>query len=219
VVNRQTEEARPKRRTAVQVSIPADRLPRQVQVVSPDWAGKKRAEAQIARGLLTITMPEVEAYSVAVLEYDELPPLTLTGRTMIPSWQWARPVRNEFVFGKDGLLRDPWALPGMLQGRLHEHLRNPPSFAVNMPQGGSLRVHVRGVATLGAKLQWQVDGQDRKTVDLPDRDGKNESMAREYDQTFDFPIPPGRHRLTLDNVGGDWACIGWYALAGETADP
>ena len=36
---------------------------------------------------------------------------------------------------------------------------------------------------------------------------------------YELPIPPGRHRLMLDNVGGDWACIGWYAVTGETLDP
>jgi hypothetical protein len=44
-------------------------------------------------------------------------------------------------------------------------------------------------------------------------------MAREYDQTFMLPIPPGRHRLTLDNMDRDWACIGWYAVNGKTLDP
>ena len=107
----------------------------------------------------------------------------------------------------------------MLQGKLHQHLRNPPTLLVNMPKGGTLAVHIRGVATLGARLQWQVDGRVEKVVDLPDRDGKNDAMAREYDQTLEFAIPPGRHRVTLDDVGGDWACIGWYAIKGETLDP
>ncbi len=84
---------------------------------------------------------------------------------------------------------------------------------------GSLRPTPLGVATLGAKLQWQVDGRVENVIDLPDRDGKNDARAKEYDQTFQLPIPPGRHRLTLDNVGGDWACIGWYAFTGETLDP
>ena len=69
----------------------------------------------------------------------------------------------------------------------------------------------------GSSGRWTAGS--RKSIDLPDRDGKNDSMAREYDQTFEFAIPPGRHRLTLDNVGGDWACIGWYAFTGETLDP
>ena len=50
-------------------------------------------------------------------------------------------------------MSDQWALSGMLQGNLHQHLRNPPTFVVNMPQGGSLKAHVRGVATLDARLQ------------------------------------------------------------------
>ena len=40
-----------------------------------------------------------------------------------------------------------------------------------------------------------------------------------YDQTLEFAIPPGHHRVTLDNIGGDWACIGWYDFKGETLDP
>lgn len=107
----------------------------------------------------------------------------------------------------------------MLQGMLHQHLRNPPTFLVKMSKGGALRVHVLGVATLGAKLQWQVDGRVEEVVDLPDRDGKNDATAKEYDQTFEFPIPPGHHRVTLDNVGGDWACIAWYAFRGESVSP
>jgi hypothetical protein len=82
-----------------------------------------------------------------------------------------------------------------------------------------LKAHVRGVATLGARLQWQVDGRVVKTIDLPDRDGKSEAMAREYDETYELPIPPGRHRPTRDHVAGDWARVGRYALVGETADP
>jgi hypothetical protein len=156
---------------------------------------------------------------VAILDYDCLPEVALAGRRIVPSRQWARPAQNEFIVQKGGLVRDPWALPGMLQGNLHKDLRNPPTFVVNMPRGGALRVHVRAVAIPGARLQWQVDGQIVKTIDLPDRDGKNDSQAREYDQTYDLSIPPGRHRLTLDNRGGDWASIGWYAVAGETQDP
>jgi hypothetical protein len=219
VINRQLEEVHPKRRTSVDVQLPTDRLPQSVRWISPDWSGEQPGTARVADGRLTVTVPVVEAYSVAVLAYDELPQAKLVGRRIVPAWQWARPARNEFVVQQGGLVCDQWALPGMLQGRLHQHLRNPPTFVVHTPQGGALRVHVRGVATLGAQLQWQVDGRLEKTVDLPDRDGKNESQAREYDQTYEFPIPPGRHRLTLDNSGGDWACIGWYAMTGEMLDP
>jgi hypothetical protein len=102
---------------------------------------------------------------------------------------------------------------------LHQHLRNPPTFVVNMPKGGELCVHVRAVATQGAKLQWQVDSRVERLIDLPDQDGKNDGQAKEYGQTFEFTIPSGRHRLGLDNVGGDWASTGWYSFMGETAAP
>jgi len=62
-----------------------------------------------------------------------------------------------------------------------------------------------------------VDGALTQTVDLPDRDRKNDSTAREYDKTFEFAIPPGRHRVTLRNSGGDWAFVSWYAFTGGIA--
>jgi hypothetical protein len=219
VINRHAEDGKLRRRKPVNVRIPVAQRPKAVRVVSPDWAGEKTGETVVRDGRLTVSIPEVEAYSVAILDYDCLPEVALAGRRIVPSRQWARPAQNEFIVQKGGLVRDPWALPGMLQGNLHKDLRNPPTFVVNMPRGGALRVHVRAVAIPGARLQWQVDGQIVKTIDLPDRDGKNDSQAREYDQTYDLSIPPGRHRLTLDNRGGDWASIGWYAVAGETQDP
>jgi len=98
---------------------------------------------------------------------------------------------------------------------LHTHLRNPPTFLVNLPRGGAVRVHVRAVATLGAKLAFLLDGRSTKAIDLPDRDGKNESSAAEYDKTYEFAIPADRHRVTASNIGGDWATVAWYAFAGE----
>lgn len=217
-INRRAENGEIKRRGPVTVTLPTGHTPRSVRVVSPDWEGERPGESRVVGGKLAVTLPELEAYSVAAILYDQLPELTLSGRRIVPSWQWARPARNEFIVEKEGLVRDQWALPGMLQGKLHQHLRNPPTFVVNMPQGGCLRVHVLGVATLGARLQWQVDGRTDKVIDLPDRDGKNDGRVKEYDQTFEFTIPPGRHRLTLDNVGGDWACVGWYAFTGERGE-
>ena len=164
-------------------------------------------------------LPSLEAYDVAILDYDTLPDVRLRGRRIVPSMQWSRPARNEFVVEPGGLVRDQWALPGMLQGKLHQSLRNPPTFMIHLPRGGTMQVHVRGVATLGARLKWTIDGKAEAPIDLPDRDGKNEALAHEYDQTFERTIPPGRHSIALDNIGGDWACIGWYAFTGEVGPP
>jgi hypothetical protein len=218
-INRRAAGGQPVERPAVTVSLPVDRLPQAVRIVSPDWPGERAGEAAVRDGRLRVTLPYLRAYAVAILTYDELPDVRLAGRRITPAWRWARAERNEFVVHRGGIIADQWALPGLIQGKLHPDLRNPPTFLVNLPQGGALQIHVRGVASRGAKLQWLVDARTEKTIDLPDRDGKDDALAPEYDETFELPIPPGRHRVTLDNVGGDWACIGWYALSGETEDP
>lgn len=216
-INRETADGRLVSRKTVEVRLPTDRSPRGVRVVSPDWEGERSGSARLEKGMLQVALPEFEAYAVAVLDYDSVPRVAMAGRKIVPTQQWARPARNEFVVGGDGRVSDPWAVPGMLQGKLHSELRNPPTFVVDMPRGGVLKFHVRGVATLGARIQYAIDGRVGGTVELPDRDGKNDASLPEYDRTFEFAIPPGRHRVGLDNVGGDWACVTWYRFDGELA--
>ncbi len=219
VINRQVEGIHPKHRTGVAVQLPTDRAPKSVNIVSPDWSGEKTGTIRQDNGRATVVLPELDAYAVAILPYDALPEVRMNSRRITPTLQWMRPMENEFVVAKEGLVRNQSALPGVVQGNLHPMLRNPPTFSVNMPRGGCLRVHVLGVAASGAKLQWQVDGRVEKTIDLPDRDGKNDTCAREYDHTYELPIPPGRHRVTLDNVGNDWFSVGWYAFSGDSENP
>lgn len=219
VINRSTENGQPVVRSPAVVRLPIDRVPSAVRIVSPDRPGEEQGKAELVAGQLGVTMPKLEAYNVLILPYDRLPELHLTAGRVMPVRQWLRPIDSEFFVAQGGVIEKSWALPGLLQGKLHQEMRNPPTLVVNMPRGGSLQVHVLAVATLGAKLQWQVDGQVRKTIDLPDRDHKNESSAREYDVTYELPIPAGRHRVSLDNTGGDWLSIGWYAICGETVAP
>jgi hypothetical protein len=197
------------------VEIPADALPRRVSVVSPDWSGRKPGRASLEAGQVRVVLPELEAYGVAILEYDRLPTVHMAHRKNLLLSQWSRPLKNRFAVDRDGLVADGWALNGLLQGRLHTGLRNPPTFLVQMPEGGSLCVQVQAVARAGARLELRVDGKLAKTVDLPDKDGKNDSSAHEYDEAFDFPIPPGRHQLTLDNTGGDWVRLAWCSFSGR----
>jgi len=218
VVNRQAEAGRPTPRRNVAVRIPASSAPKAVRLVSPDWSGERKGEARSDGAGLAVVFPDLEAYAVAILDYDALPDLKLLGRRIVPSARWARPEQSEFAVGEDGAVRDQWALNAFLQGTLHPDLRNPPTFVVHLPQGGALRVHVRAVATLGARLECLVDGCVVKTVDLPDRDGKNDGSAREYDETLECPIPAGRHRVTVQNTGGDWATVAWYAFSGPLAE-
>jgi hypothetical protein len=189
-----------------------------VRIVSPDWSGEKTGEAKTHDGKLVVTIPELEAYAVALLSYDRLPATPAIGRRLVPMMDWSRPAKNEFVVQPNGVIRPQWALNGVLQGDLHAEMRNPPNFLVNMPHGGSLRAQVRAVATQGARLECLIDDKLIQSIDLPDRDHKNDTSAHEYDQTCEFPIPAGRHRVTLRNTGKDWLTVGWLAFLGEVAE-
>jgi hypothetical protein len=217
VVNRQAENARLTPRD-VSVRLPLDTQPKHVTLVSPDWSGERTAESKLADGELAVNLPQLEAYTVAILDYDRLPSVQLSNRKIVPQTVWGLPERNEFVLQSNGSVIDQWALTTPLQGNLHAELRDPPTFRVHMPRGGTLRVHVGAVASLGAKLEFSVDGVLAQTVDLPDLDGKNDFVAREYDRTFEFAIPSGRHRVTLRNGGGDWAYVRSYAFVGEITE-
>jgi hypothetical protein len=216
VINRRARDGQPVVRD-VKVRVPVAALPKQLRLVSPDWPDERTARAAIVDGRLEVSIPQLEAYTVAILSFDRLPTVALGGRRFAVEPRWARPERSEFAVGDGGRIERADMLPGILQGMLHPPMRNPPTFEVDMPDGGSLRIGLRSVSTLGAKLQWRVDGQVRQTIDVADRDGKNDAMAGELNDTLTFAIPPGRHRLTLDNVGPDWVSIAWYAIDGKIA--
>lgn len=224
VINRQIEGTNLKRRTAVAVHLPTDRPPKAVRVVSPDWQGEKPGEIRTTDGRVTIVLPEFESYSVAILDYDAAPELKPAVRRICPYSAYARvcwgefdlkPGEQTFVVEPDGRIQNQKALPGMLSGAADKNLGTPLKFEVNMPHGGLLRFNVRAVARSGAKLHWQIDGRVEKTIDLPDRDGQSEVLVREYNQTYELAIPPGRHHATLDNVGKDWLAVGWYSFVGD----
>lgn len=199
--------------TNVTVELPLDRAPASAVVVSPDFDGERPATCRFT-DRLCVTLDRLDAYSVVTLRYKNVPDLFRLrdpSRTMTNP-RWERASRNEFRVRPDGLIEDADELNGYLQGNLHPHLRNPPTFLVNVAKPGMLVVHVRGVAILGARLEYRVDGETKQVVELPDRDGKNDAHAPEYDKSFRFPIPAGAHRLTLDNTGGDWAYVSWLAF-------
>jgi hypothetical protein len=217
VINRQSVPGALVTRSNVTVRLPLGLPPKSAGAVSPDWSGLRPVRTAVAGNTLAVTLPTLEAYAVAILDYPSLPAVKMAGHRMTLQAQWARPERNEFMVNPEGWVEDLWALSGLLQGRLHQHLRNPPTFLVNLPKGGRLRAQVAAVATQGARLEWQVDGRPAGVLDLRDRDGKNDSAAQEFDEAFAVTVPPGRHRVTLDNTGADWAVVKWLAVEGEIA--
>ncbi|MCX7009492.1 MAG: hypothetical protein NTY53_19985, partial [Kiritimatiellaeota bacterium] len=200
------------------VDLPMREKPAAVTVVSPDGAGVAHLEK--AGDHLRLRLEKLDAYSVVVLSYPVLPTLTTNfAPHLVPENHWEKPVRCEFTVHPGGEVDHELDLVTPLQGRLHHELRNPPTFVVNAPQGGQLLVHVRAVATAGARLELREGAEVLQAFDLPDRDGKNDSSAHEWDRTLTFTIPPGQHRLTLDNTGGDWAALDWLSFTGTFSGP
>ena len=198
--------------------IPTHSTPRSLRVVSPDWEGERDARAEDTSDGLRVTLPALDAYAVAILDYDALPPLKLGTARITPNLTWARPEVNEFVVDHTGLVDAPFALNGFLQGQLHPHLRNPPTLVVNAVAPAKLLVKVRAVATLGARIECCVDDVLASRVELPDLDRKNDGRAPEYARVLEFNVPAGRHLVSVSNTGGDWATVDWYCFEGELGD-
>ena len=81
-------------------------------------------------------------------------------------------------------------------------------------------VHVGNVSA-GGLLEFQLDGQVVRTVDLPTGEGLGKASEwqerwqiwqTEYDESFGIDVPAGRHTITLQNNGRDWLETAYFRL-------
>lgn len=215
VINRQRQGKELVQRRHVWLRLPVQTPPRRAVALSPD-APPQRVNVQVVPGGIRLHLPQLVAYSVILLEYSRLPRWSPGfAPRAYPTWRWEKALQREFRVLPGGVIPDDWKMVAYLQGKLHQQMRQPPTFLLNAPRGARLRVHVRAVAQLGARLVVLVDGKPLASVSLPDRDGKNDGLANEYNRTFDFFIPAGRRRVTLDNQGADWATVEWISFEGD----
>jgi hypothetical protein len=138
---------------------------------------------------------------------------------VMPQGRWARPSIDQFEVLPDGLIRNAHELNAYLQGALHPDLRRPPNFRVNALTPLKLSVEIRAVATMGAIIVGKVDGREIGRYELPDKDGSNDGNLPEHDRVLTFDIPAGRHTVTIENVGGDWATVTRYRFEGSFGVP
>jgi len=127
--------------------------------------------------------------------------------TVYPSLCWASPNANRFEITLYGDVTNASQIPSFIQGNYHPELRNNPIFIVNYTYGGEAVIHVNSVANSGAVLEVYLDGYKVRSVPLPDKDGKNDAYANEYDIDVNVHVPPGRHEIKLENSGNDWFTI------------
>jgi hypothetical protein len=216
-INREVHEGQLAAREGVTIEIPVGGSPKQAVALSPDWAGEQEVKWEKHGAAVRVTLPSFEAYVVVKLTFAG--PVDLESvrdpARIVPPRAWARPIRSEFVVLPDRYVEHESDLNGFLQGRLHTDLHNPPTFLANAETPGKLLVMVQAVAATGARIEYRVDDELKESVDLPDLDGKNDGAAAEYNRRLTFDIPAGRHRLTLENTGPDWATISWYEFQGK----
>jgi hypothetical protein len=217
-INRNVTDLKLVQRQNVAIDLPADALPQSIRIVSPDWEGEKTGRTEKTPAGIRLIIPQLDTYAVAILEHPAIPKLNLAGDRIVPAKRWERPARNEFKVDRDGAVDAPQELNGILQGRLHSDMSNPPTFLINAEGPAKMSLMMQSVSTAGAKIECLIDGAIVTSVDLPDLDGKNDTSAKECERVIEIPIPPGRHRVSLRNSGGDWATIAWYRFSGALAD-
>jgi hypothetical protein len=135
---------------------------------------------------------------------------------------WDAPIPDGIVFSidREGEVANLDKLPNLIHGRSHSDLQRPFVFEVDSLKPTRFGVGV-GRVSAGGVLEFSVDGQLVRTVDLPT--GENvgeESVWREqwqlwestYNRTCEIDVPAGRHTVELGNTGRDWVTVDFVRL-------
>ncbi|MCX7799439.1 MAG: hypothetical protein N2109_03750 [Fimbriimonadales bacterium] len=130
-----------------------------------------------------------------------------------PADQWSVD-RTETVAlsGPASLSKASRAFSRFLHGTSKEEVRRPIRLKAHLGSGAKLRIHVDSVSN-GAALQVKANGNLLRRIDLPNRDGAW-LVNKEYDETFEFPLPEGENVLIeIENPGEDWVNLEWIEVA------
>ena len=142
------------------------------------------------------------------------------------AWDAPLPEGTTFTVRRDGTVENLDKLPGLLQGNGHPDLRSAFVFKLDCARAIQFRVRV-GTVSVGAVLQFELDGEPSLTYDLPageglERESRYQPQWRiwqtDYDRYFGIGVPAGRHTVRLTNNGGDWAQIASVLLVGYGTD-
>jgi len=161
----------------------------------------------------------VRAGGLRYLEGARAGSLQLTPRPA----SWEKHPANEprtFRVGRDGRVSNQGNLSRLLHGTVnHPDLHNPATFLVDYAQPGEFAVLVQGVSGWGgAGLRIWLDGRVLLERDFPDSEPDRHEDLHAYDGAYSIPVPPGRHRITVENPGKDWFYVA-YRLVGYVTAP
>ena len=122
------------------------------------------------------------------------------------SWQ-ASPANQPSVISVNNGKLDGNAPSGLLHGtRNHPTLHNPLTININETSTSTFQVEVNEVSTYGgAELVVKLDGSP--AIDKHFDTGDNNAIpanAHEFDGNYPVTVPPGSHKITVENIGADW---------------
>jgi hypothetical protein len=70
------------------------------------------------------------------------------------------------------------------------------------------------VAAMGANLEFHLAGKPVLRQESPDLDKQNDAGSNEHGQDLGIDVPKGKHEIRLDDTGGDWLAVDYFALVG-----
>ena len=132
--------------------------------------------------------------------------------TLVPSQAWgAMPSGQLAVVDADSAASAASSLDGFVHGTAHPDLRTPFKLSAWLEAGARITAHVNSVST-GARLALYVDGVSVLSTNLPDKDGKYDPFANEYNIDIPASLSAGKHLVEIRNTGADWFFLDWVRL-------
>ncbi|MBI1840846.1 MAG: cellulase family glycosylhydrolase [Verrucomicrobia bacterium] len=131
---------------------------------------------------------------------------------LIPSQNWgAMPIGQLAIVDPESAASAASSLNGFVHGTGHPELKTPFKLSAWLDAGARITAHVNSVS-IGARLAFYVDGVSVLSTNLPDKDGKFDAFANEYNVDISAPLSAGKHLLEIRNTGGDWFFLDWVKV-------
>ncbi|MBN8217444.1 MAG: DUF5060 domain-containing protein [Spirochaetes bacterium] len=121
----------------------------------------------------------------------------------------------------DGTVTGAENLSRNLHGkRNHADWNNPATFFVECAREDRFGVVVAGVSTYGgAILQISVDGVVRLVKPFTNHAMVQSGASRDHDGLYAVPLSPGKHEVTVDNLGADWFEVSYEPVSVKRSAP
>ncbi|PSL25458.1 DUF5060 domain-containing protein [Chitinophaga ginsengisoli] len=162
--------------------------------------------ATATNGVLSFDLPAI-SWDIAFTVGLSAPDTLSTAVSVTPTLGWAATTASVFTVSNSGIAPGASSLGMFVYGsQANTQYRNPSTFVVNYAQTGYFEV--RTAATISAgfpRLTIYVDG-----VKMLDQDAV-------INASYVVVITPGAHRITVDNLGGDWTQVDHYSFVPSLA--